>query len=56
MKKENQDKNETWLSCVIGVGIPLGAAFGLIFNNLSMGTSFGILFGAVIYAVKRKEK
>lgn len=40
-KKNKEHKNGTYLS----IGIGLGVAFGIIFDNLAIGIALGLIFG-----------
>lgn len=57
---ENEKKtknNHSGMVLYIGVGITLGAAFGLLFDNIAIGVGLGVAIGAAIDAnIANKNK
>ncbi|MGM8366401.1 glycine zipper family protein [Virgibacillus sp. W0181] len=53
----SRDKKNTYLATGIGIGLPLGAAIGLIImDNLAIGAGIGLILGIVIGAAVDSNK
>ena len=46
MKEEEKSKKET--EYYIGVGLCLGIAFGVVFDNIGLGICLGLVFGVAM--------
>lgn len=51
----NKDKKKDDIP-YLALGISIGAAFGIVWNNLALGMGIGIAIGAALDGMKSKDK
>ncbi len=52
-RKNSKSRNN--ISSTLPLGICFGVAFGIIFDQLTMGISLGVCFGVVLGALTKKK-
>ena len=55
MKEDNSFKNKDTEGNYLAIGMGLGVAFGIIFDNLALWISLGVLFGLVLNSMQKKK-
>ncbi|AOE50381.1 hypothetical protein [Kangiella sediminilitoris] len=47
-KQPQGNNGKTYVGAMLGIGVGVGAAFGITFENLPLGVGLGAVFGIII--------